>query len=163
MERALETQRAALLRILSGLVFALAFVSFAPAVSMLPRWVCTNAASVLSRAESAANNLVFVSACLLFGSQTAAAMPRSTCFFEQGRESEETIESLLRRITVLRTVLEDLPRYARRLFRRRLRKTESPVRDHQPLCAGHLPPRPEPCRARIERPPKSDGGFSRIF
>lgn len=154
MERALETQRAALLRILSGLVFALAFVSHLPAVSMVPRWVHSYVASVLIRAESAAASLVFVSACVLFGPAAGSSMDRPSRLFADGHDDGACIENLLRRIAALRAVLKDLPRYAKRLVQRRATKTEMPSRDRPVISAESVLSEREPCRARLERPPK---------
>lgn len=152
MERALETQRTALLRILSGLVFALAVVSHLPAVSMVPQWVRSYVASVLIRAESAAANLVFVTACVLFGPTAGSPTDHSSRLFAKG--DDKSIENLLRRIAALRAVLEDLPRYARRLVQPRSTKTEMPSQDHPALNAESVLSKREPCRARLERPPK---------
>jgi len=49
MERALETQRLKLLRVLAGLVLAVAFVSGAPLSRDFSRWARGVVASVLSR------------------------------------------------------------------------------------------------------------------
>ena len=72
IERTLETQRITLLRLLAGLAWLVVFASLAPAVSMVPHWVRRYVVSVLRRAEAAANNMLFVSACLLAGRQPAA-------------------------------------------------------------------------------------------
>ena len=154
MERALETQRAALLRILSGLVFVLALVSQMPVVSLVPRWVCAYASSVLSRAEAAANSLVFVVACVLFGNRAAAVpMDRPPLVSEALPENSPSIDGLMRRIAALRAILNDLPRYARRLVKRYTREIVAVSIERPAMPAVLCLPRQTPTRARIERPP----------
>ena len=154
MERALETQRIGLLRILSGLVFALAFVSHLPAVSMVPSWVRSYVTSVLVRAEAAVASLVFVSACVLFDRAAVFSMDRPSWLSADEHDDDPGIENLLRRITILRAVLADLPRYAKRLVRPCSTKTVMPLVDDPTINADPVMPKPEPCRARLERPPR---------
>ena len=155
IETALETQRFRLLRLLAGLVFALKFVSFAPAGSMMPHWVRRYVSSVLVRAEFAAQCLVFACARVLFGRRAVEAAVGSAPAlrpFEDFTEDGLSTALLLRRIAALQTVLRDLPRYARRLVQRCLKTRPAPARYEMP-SAGKFP---APCAAadtRIDRPP----------
>ena len=158
MEQALETQRLKLLRLLAGLAVALGFVSLAPAVSLLPRWARSYVASVLVRAESAVQSLVYVTACgvlreraltspvgLSFPSLPTAALP----------EDEPSTAALLHRIKVLRSVLEDLPRHAKRMIARLIKpesKPRTPSQDWKILVEVSATA-DAPIAARIERPP----------
>ena len=158
MEQALETQRLKLLRLLAGLAVALSLVSLAPAVSMLPRWVRTYVASVLIRAEIAVHNLVIVTACGLLrkqgaGSATGFSFPPLP--FAALPEDAASCGALLRRINLLRAVLQDLPRHAKQMIAR-LRKPKSEPREPLPyweVYAGVLGAPDALCLARIERPP----------
>ena len=151
MERALETQRLALLRVLAGLAMALRLVSFAPVVSMLPRWVRLHVSSVLMRSEVASQSLVYVAACVYFGHR--GDWPGMPTQVEAVPEDGFSSEVLLRRIAALRAVLQDLPRYAKRLMTRRKETRETTYREWPPLNVEMLPPPPFPLQARIERPP----------
>ena len=151
MERALETQRLALLRLLAGLVLVLRLVSFAPVVSLLPRWVRLHVSSVLIRSESATQSLVYVAAIVFCGHR--GAWPGLPARVEVLPEGGYSAEVLLRRIAALRAVLEDLPRYAKRLLKRQADTRETILQEWVPLGLDVLPPAPSPLRARIERPP----------
>ncbi len=120
-ERVLETHRLALLRHLTGLAMLVEFLAYVPVVSMMPRWMRSYALSILVRMEAAAECLVFVSARLLSQKMPgvsdfdrAAPAPYPQFFADEAVSNEE----LLSRIAALKAVLENLPRYAKRLIRR---------------------------------------------
>jgi len=158
MERALETQRLKLLRLLAGLAMALGLVSLAPAVSMLPRWIRSYVASVLFRAESAVQSLVIVAACGVLrdratGSLTGLSFPPlPIAALPEGASSSA---ALLRRIRVLQAVLEDLPRHAKHMIARMTKPKSEPREPSVGWDApvGILIPAVEPIAARIARPP----------
>ena len=158
IERALETQRLALLRLLTGLAVALRFAALAPAVSMLPLWVRSYAAALLVRVEAGVQSLVIVAACGLLRQQ-AAVSPVGLSFpglaVSALPKDGTSTEALLHRIKVLRGVLNDLPRHAKRLISRLTRAaSEEPVPLNQRgIDAGIFVVTTTPVRARIERPP----------
>jgi len=165
-EQALETQRLALLRLLARLVFVLAFVSTAPIVSLVPRWVRSYVLSVLVRAEAAAESLVIVSACFLFGRQAVAramggaiTAPHPVALPER----DFSAKYLLRRIAALRAKLNDLPRYAKRWMKRRSTTEATTPRKDFAVDEGPTVPKRDVIRARIERPPDRRFKFSEIF
>jgi len=158
IERALEIQRLKLLRVLAGLAAVLSLVSLAPAVSMLPQWARSFVASVLVRAEAAAHNLVIVAACGLLRTR-ATGLANGVSFpslpFAALPENGASGDVLLRRITLLRAVLKDLPRHANRMIARMM-KSKSEPREASPdwnFSAGILVMLDAPNLARIERPP----------
>ena len=119
IEAAYETQRLKLLRLLAGLLYIVAFVSVLPVASVMPVRVRAYVASVLDRAEAAADCLVIVAASLLFGyrmpPENDLPMPlNAECLDER----DVSAEHLLQRIAALRAVLKNLPRYAKRLVQR---------------------------------------------
>ena len=158
MERALETQRLALLRLLTGLAVALSLVAFAPAVSMLPRSVRSYVASLLERVEAAVHSLVIVAACgllrrsALVSSGGLSFPPLARAVSTDGRLSSA---ALLRRIVRLRAVLEDLPCHAKRMIVRMMKPKTEPRESL--VCwdrrAEALVVAEAPLAARIERPP----------
>ncbi len=120
-ERALETHRLALLCHLTGLALLVEFLAFVPVVSMMPQWIRSYALSILVRMEAAAECLVIVSARLLnqkmpgvFDFDRAVPAP----YPDFAADEVISNEALLSRIAALKAVLEDLPRYAKRLIRR---------------------------------------------
>jgi len=117
---ALETQRLRLLRLLAGLVCIVQFVSLAPLVSMLPVKIRAYVSAVLDRAEAAVNCLVIATASIRYGYRVPAPTNDIPSPMDVAKLSEchTTTENLLHRIRVLRTVLENLPRYAKRLMKR---------------------------------------------
>ena len=157
MERALETQRLALLRLLAGLAAALRLVAFAPAVSLMPRWVQSYVASLLERLESAAHSLVIVTACGVLrrqGMRSMGGLSFPPLPVRALTEDASSCAALLRQINQLRAVLEDLPRHAKRMIRRMLRpKAERCAPSvYGGACASVLVVAEAPI-ARIERPP----------
>ena len=155
-ERALETQRLALLRLLAGLAVAVWFVSCLPVVSMVPRQVRSVVASILIRAESAAASLVYVAALVLARRDgiAIANVPMPNPALSGGDLSAKV---LLRRIAALRAVLDDLPRHAKRLIQRYLREREDQRLDRtHPLTASKDNPSVLANMAplgRMDRPP----------
>ncbi len=124
IERALETQRVKLLRLLAGWISVVAFVTAGPFVGELPRWFRSFLESVLMRAEYAAQNLVFVSACLsaktgLQGALEgpASLQPDDRCEVNEAETAVPSTEALLRRMKALLTLLQDLPRHGMRSAR----------------------------------------------
>lgn len=164
MERALETQRLKLLRLLAGWLSVVAWVSVAPFVGELPRWVRAFLASLVIRAEMAAQNLVFVSACLLAREKPGRFVrrglgPISDVEHGVGCDDVPSTRELLRRMHALLTVLEDLSLYGRRLLQRRVPRRRA-VRGGvtrkrmAQRRVGRRSPRFERCLIpRIERPP----------
>ena len=158
MERALETQRLKLLRLLAGLAVALGLVSLAPAVSMLPRWVRFYVASVLVRAESAAHHLVIVAACGLLRKQSVGSSVRlsfPTAPDAALADGEPSTAVLLKRIKSLRSMLRDLPCHAKRMVARMMKamlEPREPTPDWE-ICAGRVRATDAPVATRIERPP----------
>ena len=158
MERALETQRLALLRLLAGLAAALRLVAFAPAVSLMPRWVQSYVASLLERLESAAHSLVIVTACGVLrrqGMRSMGGLSFPPLPVRALTEDASSCAALLRQINQLRAVLEDLPRHAKRMIRRMLRPKAKPrvPSVYRDVCAGILVVADAPIVERIERPP----------
>jgi len=113
LERALETQRVALLRLLSGWFAVIGFLSsgpFALAVPCsLPQWICKYFDMLLTRAEFAAQCLVQASISLQGGHGHA---PAPEPMIDQGKRGAPSFEALLRRMTALRDLLENLSRTA---------------------------------------------------
>lgn len=140
IERALETQRHALLRLLAGLVMAVEFVSRGPFQGALPRWVQSFIHSILRRAEEAAQCLVTVTVWVL--TKNGVTVPSSSvqrsaraentgddAAPEDGRGDEELpkaspddllpTDSLRQRMQAMQDMVEDLPGHALRLMRKR--------------------------------------------
>ena len=127
MERALETQRVKLLRLLAGWVAVVEIVSMGPLQIELPHWMRSFLASLLTRAEFATQNLVFVSACLAVkrGSRDSMRPGPTVPPVSSQRDESDAVPStkaLLHRMQVLRALLRDLPRHGFRLTRRAARK-----------------------------------------
>ena len=153
-ERAMETQRRALLRLLTGLMAVVVMASFAPAVSMMPRWVHRAASTWLMRIESAVDSLVYVAATVLCGyrgtvASLGAVTPRDNTLPDGGLSTK----TLLRRIATLRAKLNDLPRTARRAIKRLTRtRTANPIK-HPALVLDMRASKVVRIVTRIERPP----------
>ena len=121
VERALETQRVKLLRLLTGWFAVVVLLSAGPLALPLPVWFRSFLAGVLTRAEFAAQCLVRVSVCLQAhgGGCGAYDVPRSDFALgsdEELRDALPSSEVLIRRMNALRDLLENLPRHARRLL-----------------------------------------------
>ena len=165
LERAIETQRLRLLRLVAGLVVAVEVLSVGPFSRGFSVWFCGFIGSILYRAEVAARYLVIaearrIAACRglpvdhsrfsVFGSPEFAA-----------RETEFPPSDLGERLRALRAVLLDLPRHARNLVRRTEKQTRRTARTDHPV------PQPDTrfstwlhswrlAKNRIERPPDID-------
>ena len=132
LERALETQRVALLRLLSGWFAVVEFASGGPLGMVfphaLPRCIRAFFSTLLTRAEFAALCLVDVSIRLQGGTSVAVsedeARPPVACTTDEA----PSFEALLRRMIALRDLLENLPHYARQKMRR-------PCRGRAAACA----------------------------
>ncbi len=122
---------------------------------MMPDWGRRYISSVLLRAETAAQCLVFVTARLIFGSRAVAAAVGSAPALHSDESvplAGFSIAFLSQRIAVLQAMLKDLPRFARRLIRRCLKQQAEAVGDRTP-GAGKVRLADTPPDARIDRPP----------
>ena len=121
-ERALETQRVKLLRLLTGWLAVVALLSGGPFAVPLPRWVRAVFADLVVRAEFAAQCLVRVSARSQAGDYCAVIEDSrfSIVHLDTGDRADDvpSTAALLRRMKALRGLLQDLPRFGRRLLRR---------------------------------------------
>ena len=164
MERALETQRTKLLRLLAGWLAVVEWVSLAPFVGELPCWLRAFLGGLLSRAEYAAQSLVLVSARvqarLGYGEFTHG--PSEAFAYAELPLPEDVPPTmvLLQRMRALCALLEDLPRQGRRLLRRGIKRNASKCRtdprsdDTEPFVMAKDNERCEtPFTRRIERPP----------
>lgn len=134
MEQALEIQRLKLLRLLAGWIAVVEWVLVAPFIGGLPHWMRVFLGSVLTRAELAAQQLIFVSACVQARPGFALARSGSVAFDASGAEDGSTDEvlatkALVRRMKALHVLLEDLPRQGRRLLRRAAKRRSCAVAD----------------------------------
>jgi len=158
LERTLETQRVKLLRLVTGWLAVVVLVSGGSLG--LPRWARSFLADLIVRAEFAAQCLVLVSARLQTNERWAVAedSPASVSRSEGGGAVDETpsVAVLLRRMKALRRVLQDLPRFGRRLLRP-LRGSEGEKRVRCSTGRTHpidvAPAPPEWVAPRVERPP----------
>ena len=117
MKQEIETQRLKLLRLVTGWLVLLGVLSAGPLALPLPRWVRAFFEAVVIRAECAAQYVVQASALMqaVGGvAPTAGLMPRTAC---EEEDDVPTARDLIRRMEALRDVLENLPRYARRLLK----------------------------------------------
>ena len=118
LERALETQRARLLQLLAGWVVMLGFLSAGPLALPLPRWVRAFFATLVTRAEFAAQSLVQVSACLqITGGAVDPVRGQRPAPTSEATSDVPSTQALFQRIEALRLLLETLPRHTRRLLR----------------------------------------------
>ncbi len=123
MERAVETQRLKLLRLLAGWLAVVAFLSAAPISPAWTLWVRSFLSSVLARAEAAAQCLIFVEARRIAQARGGEVDPAwlSQRHFELLSVCDGTPPSLAvlrRRLVALRGLLNSLPRRGLRLLRR---------------------------------------------
>jgi len=114
LERAIETQRMALLRLLSGWIAVVGFASGGSFVLPLPRWVRGFFDTLLTRAEFAAQCLVSASACLQGGGHRRDFGESERRSFSHAKGDVPSSQTLLRRMEALRGLLENLSRYALR-------------------------------------------------
>jgi len=149
-ERALETQRLALLRLLAGLAFVVVVASRAPAVSLVPQWVYASVLSVIVRIEAAVDSLMIVAVYVFCGSRGVGALASVA---PSAAPEDGSAEGLLHRIAALRTILNDLPRHAKRLIKRLMRPRSKLAAATPPLSVACPPAKAAPYPVRIERPP----------
>ena len=166
MERAIETQRLRLLRLLAGLLVAIGFLSVGPVSRGFSDWACGFVGSVLSRAEAAARCLVIAQARLIaerMGSgidRSLFSMPAIHDFSDS--DTDVSLSDLHRRLCALRALLSNLPRHALRLLRRiEKRKQGGALTDRRlPRFDPSISAALHPARRagnRIERPPDPCG------
>lgn len=132
LERAIETQRDALLRLLARLLIAVDVMSCRPFAGRVPRWIYRVASSVLHRAETAAAYLVVASARLHTSSDWSDASEARFVTYSSGstvveravdsqplsRDGAVCTSALRARIRALQARLNALPRHARQLVKR---------------------------------------------
>ena len=160
MERAIETQRLRLLRLVAGLLVAIGFLSVGPVSRGFSAWACGYVGSVLSRVEAAVGYLVIAQARGM-AARLGKNVDRS-CFFMSAKpefsacEADASVLDMRQRLCALRAVLTDLPRHALRLLRRIEKASQGEV------SADRRLPRPDTglsrhtgrrAAYRIERPP----------
>ena len=163
LERALETQRVRLLRLLSGWFAVVAVLSGGRLAVPLPLWVRVFFDDLLIRAELAAQYMVQVSARMQARGDFAMA---EGVFVQPARvalapDEVPSTDALMGRMRALRRVLRELPRYGRRLLRRlrgraidRIALSDDRARDVS------RPALPQWNAPQVERPP--DKGL-RVF
>lgn len=167
IERAIETQRLKLLRLLAGLFTAVALLSVGPIAPAWSRWVRSFVFSVLERAEAAAQSLVLAQACLIARSngcdvdRARLAQRHIRAMTVSDADDVPSLADLRRRIVALRALLKDLPRRSRRLLRRVIAWAGGLCSDFTARlfyadCLG-MPQRERMIVSRIERPPISVG------
>ena len=160
IERAMETQRLRLLRVLAGLIAVVAFVSAAPFSSAVSRWFAESVFSILLRAEAAAQCLVIVQARLLAvrkGSDlNRASLPELRISRTLEIETPVSLKDLRKRLDALRALLSDLPRHGLRLLRSTEKRAFRAPRTHETAPSRAAPGGLTTLRiigSRIERPP----------
>jgi len=164
-ETALETQRLRLLRLVAGLIVLLGVLSVGPVSRGFSSWTCHFVGSILSRAEAAARYLVIAHAHRMVArsgldverSQISGTLASSFA----ADDAVVSVSECLRRLTVLRGVLMDLPRAALRLLRRIEKQGRRAMQTHRPpFCADtDFSASLRDWRlagTRIERPPDQD-------
>jgi hypothetical protein len=166
LERALETRRVRLLRLLTGWLAVVAMLSGGPLAVPLPRSVRAVFADLLIRAELAAQYMVYVSARLQARGEVAKIFAQSPRLFPVALAVDEvpSTAALLRRMRALRRLLWDLPRRGRRLLRHlrlkamgRAAKPDASARSATDLT---LPQWIAPC---VEHPPDKDHASRQNF
>jgi len=154
-ERALETQRAKLLRLLAGWLALVGLMSGGPLRIEVPRWLRVFLVSLVTRAELAAQSLVVVAACVAArnGGRALELHPASLPFKRLVSPVDDvpSTQELLRRMTALRALLENLPRHGMRLLRRARQKTGRSM--WWIVCEAAISPHLVLADSRIERPP----------
>lgn len=165
MERALETRRIKLLRLLAGWFFLAGFVSRGAFVLPLPRDVRRFLDSLVIRAELAAQYLLYASVRLRGGNARVIFGALPAPWSVRDVQDVPSVEALCRRMLALRDLLENLPREARRLVRKHAdRRAGRLPRAARTTRAATAPVIGHPARApRAERPPDIVGAMSRKF
>jgi len=169
LERALETQRRKLLRLLTGLFAAVEFLSVGSANRKLPQWFLSLSLYILRRAEAAAQCLIIVESRVLAQNGCGpvdcayqSPLPRKQDKKDRSRRERVSVpdgERLRRRIRALQDVLADLSQHALRKKRfdakRGAKCSGKSARprghDHHEIYCDPL--RREPMVPRVERPP----------
>ena len=134
IEQGLENQRTKLLRLLAGWLVIAEWLPVAPFVGELPRWLRSFLGLLVTRAEFAAQSLVFVSARLQAQSglgEWIGPQPDAFAVDETNGWILDDVPStgvLLHRMKALRALLDDLPRAGRRLWRRCKKRQPSLLR-----------------------------------
>ena len=148
MERAIETQRLRLLRVVAGLVVAVGVLSVGPVARLFGLGLGL-VGSILSRAEVATRYLVLAQARRMAArhgnSVDWSQFSKSLSHVFDAPETEVSVSDCRARLRALRAVLMDLPRHALRLLRR--------IEDQMRGAAGagpHLPRADERRSARIQ-------------
>ena len=122
LERAIDTQRFRLLRIIAGLLVAVGFLSVGPVSRGFSVWVGEYVSSILSRAELAARYLVVAQARLMAARSGFEVDRRrlleSVTSDALACERDVSPCDLRRRLRALQALLLDLPRDALLLLRR---------------------------------------------
>ncbi len=121
-ERAIETQRLKLLRLVAGLVVLVGVLSLGPISRGFSISVCRFVGAMLSRAETAAQYLVIAQARLM-ESRSGSAIGQSRLSESLARafvvdEKAVSLSDCRERLKALLAVLTHLPRHAARLIRR---------------------------------------------
>lgn len=129
IERALETQRLRLLRMVAGLVVLVGFLSAHPVSRGFSIWTCRFVGSILSRAEAAARYLVIAQARMM-DARNGIDVSFSESLALVTDDADVSPTEYQRRLKALRAILMDLPRHALRLLRRI--EKQSRVDTHQP-------------------------------
>jgi len=161
MERAIDTQRLRLLRLVAGLLVAVGILSVGPVSRGFSIWACEFVGSILSRAEVATRYLVVAQARRIAALRGGTVeMSRFSVPFAPEFplcETQTTVRDLRLRLRALQAVLTNLPRHALRLMRRIGKRRRS---------GAQVSPRPSTLFSgtlfdwrlagiRIERPPDS--------
>ena len=113
-ERAIETERVRLLRLLTWWLALVGVLSGGPFQVPLPRWVCGFLDTLLPRAELAAQCLLTASTCLHRAGNPVVSIDTPKPIASRAPDDVPSSTALLRRMTVLRDLLENLSRYALR-------------------------------------------------
>jgi len=116
LERALDTQRVRLLRLVTGWIILLGVLSVGPLALPVPRWVRVFFETVLIRAELAANYMLHTSALMQGNGDVVDCGPAARVCRMVDAETQ-SVEALLHRMKALCDLLDHLPRHARRLVR----------------------------------------------
>lgn len=172
IERALETQRQRLLRIIATLVGVVGVLTLGPVSCRFSDWTLSFVHSILRRAEAATKNLVITQAYLIGGRSglrmdarqiagcLAPILPTS--------ETEISLPDCQKRLKALRLILSDLPRHAARLVRRIDKEARRAVRTirvphHGEGSSFALLSESQLITNRIERPPDKIRALHRSF
>ena len=127
LERAIETQRLRLLRIVAGLLVAVGVLTIGPVSCRFSDWVLGFVRSILSRAETAARYLVIAQARLMSSrggmdiDQSQFSVSIASVFVAEA--ADVSLPDCRERLNALLAVLTHLPRHAARLIRRIERQT----------------------------------------